>query len=154
MCRNFHIKWYAGQSESDKGLWQRFVRFFPLFRFFLELEDTNLPGRTSWQEAGQMLEGVEGQMKGITAETTELLNKTNRLADDIQEKSLKLNTVVDAVQEVGTSVRQFNNSIQQVSQSVTSAAEQNREKISQVVSWSNAALEIWNRWKQKKMREE
>lgn len=32
------------------------------------------------------LEGVEGQMKGITAETTELLNKTNRLADDIQEK--------------------------------------------------------------------
>mgnify|MGYP001133968846 FL=1 len=93
-------------------------------------------------------------MKGITAETTELLNKTNRLADDIQEKSLKLNTVVDAVQEVGTSFRQFNSSIQQVSESVTSAAEQNREKISQVVSWSNAALEIWNRWKQKKMKEE
>lgn len=67
---------------------------------------------------------------------------------------MKLNTVVDAVQEVGTSVRQFNSSIQQVSESVTSAAEQNREKISQVVSWSNAALEIWNRWKQKKMKEE
>ncbi len=93
-------------------------------------------------------------MKGITAETTELLNKTNRLADDIQEKSLKLNTVVDAVQEVGTSVRQFYSSIQLVSESVSSAAEQNREKISQVVSWSNAALEIWNRWKQKKMKEE
>ena len=48
------------------------------------------------------LDGLEGQMKGITAETTELLHKTNRLAEDIQEKSEKLNTVVHAVQEVGT----------------------------------------------------
>ncbi len=38
------------------------------------------------------LDGLEGQMKGITAETTELLHKTNRLAEDIQEKSEKLNT--------------------------------------------------------------
>jgi hypothetical protein len=35
---------------------------------------------------------------------------TNRLAEDIQEKSEKLNTVVHAVQEVGTSVQQFNTS--------------------------------------------
>ena len=32
------------------------------------------------------LEGLEGQMKGITTETAELLHKTNRLAEDIQEK--------------------------------------------------------------------
>ena len=61
----------------------------------------------------------EGQMKGITAETTELLHKTNRLAEDIQEKSEKLNTVVHAVQEVGTSVQQFNTSIKQAAGSVT-----------------------------------
>ncbi|MDA7027269.1 DUF948 domain-containing protein [Bacillus sp. CLL-7-23] len=110
--------------------------------------------QTTLKHVASTLEGLEGQMKGITTETTELLHKTNRLAEDIQDKSLKLNTVVDAVQEVGTSIRQFNASIQQVSHTVTSVAEDNREKISQVVSWSNAALEIWNKWKRKRMKEE
>ena len=46
------------------------------------------------------LEGLEGQMQGITTETAQLLHKTNQLAEDIQDKSAKLNTVVDAVQEL------------------------------------------------------
>ncbi|MCE4147585.1 DUF948 domain-containing protein [Bacillus velezensis] len=96
------------------------------------------------------LDGLEGQMKGITAETTELLHKTNRLAEDIQEKSEKLNTVVHAVQEVGTSVQQFNTSIKQAAGSVTASVRENQDKISQVVTWSQAAMEIWDKWKQKK----
>lgn len=41
------------------------------------------------------LEGLEKQMEGITVETTALLHKTNKLADDINQKSTRLNTVVD-----------------------------------------------------------
>ena len=43
-------------------------------------------------------------MEGVTKETTELLHKTNRLAEDIEHKAEKLNTVVDAVKGVGESV--------------------------------------------------
>ena len=32
------------------------------------------------------LDGVEGQVQGITRETTDLLHKANRLTEDIQEK--------------------------------------------------------------------
>lgn len=89
-------------------------------------------------------------MKGITAETAELLHKTNRLAEDIQEKSEKLNTVVHAVQGVGTSVQQFNTSIKQAAGSVSTSVRENQDKINQVVTWSQAAMEIWEKWKQKK----
>ncbi|BET54058.1 DUF948 domain-containing protein [Bacillus subtilis] len=96
------------------------------------------------------LEGLEGQMKGITTETAELLHKTNRLAEDIQEKSKKLNTVVHAVQGVGASVQQFNTSMKQAAGSVSASVRENQDKINQVVTWSQAAMEIWEKWKQKK----
>ncbi|MGK9488382.1 DUF948 domain-containing protein [Bacillus pumilus] len=96
------------------------------------------------------LEGLEGQMQGITTETTQLLHKTNQLAEDIQDKSAKLNTVVDAVQGIGGSINQFNTSIKQAAGAVSSSVERNQEKVTDVVSWSNAALEIYKKWKQRK----
>jgi uncharacterized protein YoxC len=96
------------------------------------------------------LEGLEGQMQGITTETAQLLHKTNQLAEDIQDKSAKLNTVVDAVQGIGGSINQFNTSIKQAAGAVSSSVERNQEKVTDVVSWSNAALEIYKKWKQRK----
>jgi uncharacterized protein YoxC len=96
------------------------------------------------------LEGLERQMEGITLETTQLLHKTNKLADDIQVKSEKLNTVVSAVQNVGNSLEGFNHSVSKVSSQLSSSLENNQERISQVISWSNVAMEIWEKWKQKK----
>ncbi|WP_269773229.1 DUF948 domain-containing protein [Bacillus safensis] len=96
------------------------------------------------------LEGLEGQMQGITTETAQLLHKTNKLAEDIQDKSAKLNTVVDAVQGIGGSINQFNTSIKQAAGAVSSSVERNQEKVTDVVSWSNAALEIYKKWNQRK----
>ncbi|MBM7578979.1 DUF948 domain-containing protein [Jeotgalibacillus terrae] len=93
---------------------------------------------------------LQKQLDGITTETTELLHKTNGLAEDIQGKSAKLNSVVDAVKGVGTNVQQLNNSIGKITHSVTQSAEQNEEKIAQVVQWSNVAMEIRNKWKTRK----
>src|SRR5690606_34845553 len=87
---------------------------------------------------------------GITSETTELLNKTNKLAEDIQEKSEKLNSVVDAVKGVGESVSGFNSSIMRVSDSITTEAERNSDKIAQVVQWSNVVLGILDKVKERR----
>ena len=48
------------------------------------------------------LDGVEGQVQGITRETTDLLHKVNRLTEDIQGKVDRLNSVVDAVMALET----------------------------------------------------
>lgn len=93
---------------------------------------------------------VEKQMKGLTTESTLLLNKTNALAEDLQQKSENLNTVVDAVKEVGTTVRGFNQSLQKVSSRVEQDLEQNQDKIAQVVQWGTAVLELRDLWKKKK----
>lgn len=100
------------------------------------------------------LSGLERQLDGVTKETTDLLHKTNSLAKDIQQKSESLNSVVIAVKEVGDSVRNFNGSIQKITSSVNTQIEQNKDKISQVVQWSNVLLEIKEKWKMRKEADE
>jgi uncharacterized protein YoxC len=100
------------------------------------------------------LTGVETQMKGITVETTELLHKTNALAVDIQKKSESLNSVVDSVRQVGNSIQGLNTSISRVSTTVTEQTEANKDKIAQVVQWSNVAMDIWNKVKGKRNQQQ
>lgn len=94
--------------------------------------------------------GLEKQLDGVTKETTELLQKTNALADDIQEKSQSLTSVVTAVKDVGTTVNKFNGTLKNLTQSFDVQVEENKEKISQIVQWSNVFLELKDKWTAKK----
>lgn len=96
------------------------------------------------------LVGLEQQLEGVTRETTDLLHKTNALAEDIQYKSESLNSVVDAVKDVGTTIKKFNQSIQNVTSSVNKQVDQNKDKMSQVIQWSNILLELKDKWVAKK----
>ncbi len=96
---------------------------------------------------------LQNQLDGVTRETTDLLHKTNKLAEDIQDKSLKLNSVVDAVKGFGTNVQKLNNSIGKITHSVSRSVENNEEKIAQVIQWSNVAMEIRDKWKARKAKE-
>ncbi len=93
------------------------------------------------------LEGLEKQMEGITVETAALLNKTNRLAEDILEKSEKMNTLVEGIQGIGESVKQFNGSLQKVSDGIVEESEKNKENVAQAVKWGQAILELWKKYK-------
>jgi uncharacterized protein YoxC len=93
---------------------------------------------------------LEKQLDGVTSETTILLQKTNALADDIQEKSERLTSVVDAVKDVGTTVNKFNGTLKNLTSSFDIQVEQNKEKISQIVQWGNVFLELKDKWNAKK----
>ncbi|MEH7115309.1 DUF948 domain-containing protein [Neobacillus niacini] len=94
--------------------------------------------------------GVEKQLDGVTQETTALLQKTNALADDIQEKSKSLTSVVTAVKDVGSTVTKFNGTLKNLTDSFDIQVEENKEKISQIVQWSNVFLELKDKWNAKK----
>ncbi|WP_066063416.1 DUF948 domain-containing protein [Neobacillus soli] len=96
------------------------------------------------------LTGLEKQLDGVTTETTILLQKTNALADDIQQKSESLNSVVEAVKDVGSSVAKFNGTLQNITNSVDREVEESKEKISQIVQWSNIILELKDKWQTRK----
>ncbi|OMP67431.1 DUF948 domain-containing protein [Domibacillus epiphyticus] len=90
---------------------------------------------------------LEGQLKDVTAETAELLHKTNALAEDIQHKTEQLNTVVYAVKDVGSSVHNLNHSLKKVTTTVASQMEKNQYKISQAVQWGNVVKQMVDKFK-------
>lgn len=96
------------------------------------------------------LEDLERQLDGVTSETAKLLQKTNNLADDIHDKTARLNTVVDAVEGIGLTLKKFNQSLQKISTTVEEQVEQNQEKISQVIQWGNIFIDLKDKWKRKK----
>jgi uncharacterized protein YoxC len=93
---------------------------------------------------------LEKHLDDVTTETTLLLQKTNVLADDFQHKAESLNTVVDAVKDVGTTVSKFNGTLKNISTSFDKQVEQNKEKVSQIIQWSDVLLEIKDKWKARK----
>ncbi|GHH97326.1 DUF948 domain-containing protein [Neobacillus kokaensis] len=96
------------------------------------------------------LKGVEKQLDGVTRETTLLLQKTNALADDIQQKSANLNSVVDAVKGVGVTVSNFNGTLQNITKTVDRQVDESKEKVSQIIQWSNVILELKDKWQERK----
>jgi uncharacterized protein YoxC len=106
--------------------------------------------RISLESVTRTLGGLEKQIEGVTTETTELLKKTNYLAEDLQRKSESLNGVVDAVKDIGTTISHFNQTLQSITNVVDRQVEGNKEKISQVIQWSNVILELKDKWKSKK----
>ncbi|MDQ6599959.1 DUF948 domain-containing protein [Bacillus salipaludis] len=106
--------------------------------------------RETLKSVSKTLEGLETQLEGVTTETTVLLQKTNALADDLKYKSESLNSVVDAVKDVGTTVSKFNGTLQDITQSFDKQVEESKEKVSQVIQWSNVILELRDKWKAKR----
>ncbi|MGG1398643.1 DUF948 domain-containing protein [Bacillus salipaludis] len=110
--------------------------------------------RETLKSVSKTLEGLETQLEGVTTETTALLQKTNALADDMKYKSESLNSVVDAVKDVGTTVSKFNGTLQNITHSFDKQVEESKEKVSQVIQWSNVILELKDKWKAKKQEKD
>jgi uncharacterized protein YoxC len=106
--------------------------------------------RVNLESVTKTLGGLEKQIEGVTTETTALLKKTNLLAEDLQQKSDRLNGAVDAVKEIGTTVGHFNQTLQTFTNSFDKQVEGNKEKISQIIQWGNVFLELKDKWKTKK----
>ncbi|WP_033828130.1 DUF948 domain-containing protein [Bacillus andreraoultii] len=98
------------------------------------------------------VEGLEEQLQGVTRETESLLKTTNHLAEDLSEKSKRLDSVVIAVEEVGKTVQSFNHSLTGISNKIINKIYTNEEKLSQVVGWGKIAMEFKDKWKQVRAR--
>ncbi len=108
--------------------------------------------KITMDRVSKTMEDLEGQLQGITSETTLLLHKTNELAEDIQNKSEKLNTVVYAVQDIGTTIKEFNGSIRKVSSNLSTQVVHNQDKIAQLLQWGSVLKELKDKWMEKKER--
>ncbi len=106
--------------------------------------------RTTLNHMASTVNSLEQQMTGIARETERLLNNTNKLTEDIQEKSYALNTIFDQVKEVGHSLGTLNETFRKISSQVASGTERHSDQVEKVVEWSSALMRIWQKWKVKK----
>lgn len=93
------------------------------------------------------VESLEKQMEGITTETTALLNKTNKLAEDMHDKSTKLNGLFDGIKGIVETINDFNMSLRQISTHITTAASEDKDKAAQAVKWGAALIDLWKKRK-------
>jgi uncharacterized protein YoxC len=98
------------------------------------------------------IDHMDKEVQSIAAETTQLLKKTNALADGVQKKVEGLNLLVHAVSDVSSTVQSFSRSLQQISASVTKQVETHQEKVVKVMQWGNALMEIWEKWKERRQK--
>jgi len=116
---------------------------FVVLVFFLARVLSNL-NRTLGSVANTT-ENLERQLDGITMEVTALLHKTNRLVDNVEEKTELLAPVAHALDELGTSLNEVTESVRTVSSSVHVAADENKEQIAQAVRWGSVAVELFKK---------
>lgn len=93
------------------------------------------------------LENLEKQVEGITTETTDLLKKTNQLAEDAQNKSAKLNGVFDGIKGIGETTKEFSDSLGNITRNISRTASESEEKASQALTWGSALLDLWKKKK-------
>ncbi|ANB62090.1 hypothetical protein GFC30_3105 (plasmid) [Anoxybacillus amylolyticus] len=97
------------------------------------------------QSLTKTIEGMEKQIQAIGTETAQLLHKTNAVVDDVQKKVESINVLFEAVKQIGSTVQTFNDAL-------VKKWTANEQKLVQAFQWSNAFLEIWGKWKEKKKR--
>lgn len=97
------------------------------------------------KEVDDTLSVMKEEVNNITVESTELLKKTNRLADDIENKSAKLNGLFDGIKGIGETVKDLNTSIKQVSTKVSTTLTKEQDKIAQFTKWGTALLNLRRR---------
>ncbi|NBJ69041.1 MULTISPECIES: DUF948 domain-containing protein [Clostridia] len=101
--------------------------------------------RQTLHNVAETLTSLEQQMQGVTSETTQLLAKTNKLADDMNQKSSKLNSLFNGFKGIGDTVTEFNQSLRDLTNSVAKAANEDPEKTTQAIKWGTTLMELWKK---------
>src|SRR5699024_4238709 len=101
--------------------------------------------KRTFDHVDHTLASLAKQMVGITTETTSLLGKTNRLADGVNQKAMKMDVLFDGMKEIGDTTKEFNQSLRQLSANISEASSQNQEIVSKAVKWSKAIMDLWKK---------
>lgn len=101
------------------------------------------------EHVANTMESFEKQLQGITKETEELLHRTNRLTEEIHDKTAVFDPFFQSVKNLGDSVKRVNHSVQNVAENVAKQAENQSDQVAKVVQWGHVAIDIYSKWKEK-----
>ncbi|MDO6658062.1 DUF948 domain-containing protein [Anaerobacillus sp. 1_MG-2023] len=98
----------------------------------------------------EMIDSLQGQINGLSKETTMMLHKTNVLADEVQSKVGQFSPVFESVKETGDSLQNLSRSFSKLSHSVEKGVESKQGKAAEAANWGSTALAMWEKYRFKK----
>jgi uncharacterized protein YoxC len=104
------------------------------------------------KHTAETVERLPGQIDGLANEATILLHQTNRLAEDIQEKTGALDSTFHAVKEAGDSLKAVNDTVKGTTEAISNQVKNQSDKITEAIRWGNTLFALWNKWQSQKKR--
>ncbi|WP_347549159.1 DUF948 domain-containing protein [Pseudalkalibacillus hwajinpoensis] len=98
----------------------------------------------------EMIDSLQGQVDGLTKETTMLLHKTNVLTDDVQTKIGQFQPVFESVKDTGNSLRSLTQSFSKLGKSIEKGVDKKQGTAAEAANWGSTALEMWEKYRIKK----
>lgn len=95
---------------------------------------------TTLQSVNETVEHIEKDLDRISKQSVSVLEETQALTADLNQKSQKLDNLF-------ASVKSFGDSVDQVSTSLVAQAEQHRTQLGNLLALSRFGLEVWQQWK-------
>lgn len=113
----------------------------------LYLAQTLKATQRTMNNVADTLEGLEKQIEGITTETTLLLQKTNDLVEDVNQKTAKLNSTFEGVEVIGDSFNGLTKTVTRLTASLRNKSDEDIEKAAEAIKWSTAIFSFFKKRK-------
>ncbi|WP_152657275.1 DUF948 domain-containing protein [Oceanobacillus sp. CFH 90083] len=105
--------------------------------------------KKTMDEVLKTLGKIDHQVKGVSGEATEVVQKSKGLVEDLTQKSSQLDGLIQGAKGIGDTVEDFNKSLQQLSNIISKHSKEEQEKAAQAVKWGASIFEYWNKRKMK-----
>lgn len=110
---------------------------------------TNL--KKTLSNVADLVEEIQEPINGIASESNLMLHKTNKLAEDMNEKTSRMNPIVDAFKGIGESIIDFTKTMKSASRQVIITADRNKTQINQALNFLLMSFKLSKKVKREKI---
>lgn len=103
----------------------------------------SIPNINKWSTVMMgSVQRIQQQLEGLQKESNTLKGKVELLAEDLHDKSIKVQSAVNAVTNVTTSITEIQQNVSQKTSSISKKVENDEEMRAEAAQWSNIFLNI------------
>lgn len=101
-------------------------------------------------EVSETIGRMENKINGITTKSDQLMERTNRIAADVESKVQRLESIAQSAQHIGQSSDNLNRSFQSISEQIAAPEPKHRELMEKLTTMTEAASRIFFKMKSEK----
>lgn len=103
-------------------------------------------------EVSETVARMENKLSGITAKSDQLMEKTNRIASDVESKVQRMESVAQSAENIGQASENLNRSFQSISEQIASPEPKHLELMGKLTTMTEAASRIYFKIKSEKQK--